>query len=618
MNIRLYKYLIFSLLTLSVILGKGQSFSSENNLVLSDNFMKMNLKGKVKVYKTRRKVNPEKFFQVHLDTFIKSVANNKLSYGFSNDYFWICFSIKNISPKSKSLILELDNPHIDSTYFYEILEGKSASLIGKGGDRMLFDERPIVNRRFIFPIEVKGMTTKHFAMMVDKRNASVSIPLRLWDSKVFRAHEKINNLFYLLYFGGILFVFLFSLIIGIIMKNRRLLTYSIYSGIMGFYLFIMLGFGFQYFYPQSDSFNNYIRTQMAILLLLSFIVFTLNYLQIKKSHKLSYYNLIVIIIILSILLFLSVVLRNFAFSNIVILLKIFYILIFVFFPIVIFALIKTYKQFKFQTVIYFIAIASLFTGVTVYNLIEFGIFEESLIPINPIFIGSIIELFIFSISFILEIKKINDKKNSLLKAAAEQQKNLLKAYIEGSEVEGNRISRELHDNIGSRLALIKNQLNNSGTNPEIIEKNINDMFSEVRTISNKLSPNSLHILGLVKSIQQLLNHIDSFSKIRVHFYAAKEIHLSETKSLQVYRVIQESIQNIMKHAYATQVDLQILKENDRIIITIDDNGKGFDMKDYESKVGKGLKNMKMRIESINGKIDISSQIGKGTHIMIWV
>ncbi len=467
-------------------------------------------------------------------------------------------------------------------------------------------------------IKVKGNTTNHFALMVDKRNASVSFPLQLWDAKEFKVHEETNNLFYLLYFGGILFVFLFSLVIGFIMKNWRLITYSAYSGLMGFYLFIGLGFAFQYLYPWSNSFNNYIRTQIAILLLISFVIFTLNYLQVKKSHKLSHYNLIGLIILLFILLFISVVFRDFAFQNIVTLLKFFYLLIFASFPITILALIKSYKQFKYQSVTYLIAITALFTGVTIFNLIEFGVIQESIIPINPILIGSIIELFIFSTSFIIEIKKINDKKNTLLKASAEQQKNLLKAYIEGSEAEGNRISQELHDNIGSRLALIKNQLNNSRTKPEIIEKNINEIFSEVRTISNELSPNSLYILGFVKSVRQLLNHIDSFGKIKINFYAEKDINLSETKSLQVFRVVQESIQNIMKHASATQIDFQILKENDKLIITIDDNGNGFDMTNRESTLGKGLKNMKIRIESINGKIDISSQIGKGTHIMIWI
>ena len=619
MNIISCKYFLIALLWLIPFYASSEMIYKEKTIEITNQFIKLDLQGNVKVFRSESKVNPMIFLTDTDNPKVEAVKNNEMSFGFSQDFFWILITIKNAAQTSKELYLELKNPHIDTTFFYKIDSTKTvALLLGKGGDRMLFNERPLANRRFIFPIHINGLSTSKYVLLVDKRNASVSYPLTLWDSEEFEKHEKTNNLFYMLYFGGILFIFLFSLVIGLIMKNWRLLTYSFYSGLMGFYLFIGIGFAFQYLYPWSDSLNNYIRTQVAILLLISFIIFTFSYLQVKKSHLLSYRILMVLTSLLLFLFLMSVVFQDFSFKHIVVLLKIFYSLIFIFFPVTVIAVIKSYKYYKYQAVTYILAITSLFTGATVFNLIEFGIIEESYVPINPILIGSIIELFIFSTSFIIEIKKINDKKNSLLKASAEQQRNLLKAYIEGTEAEGNRISQELHDNIGSRLALIKNQLKNTNSNPEILEKNISEIFSEVRTISNELSPNSLHILGLVQCTKQLLNNLEFTGKIKVNFYAADSIDLTGSKSLQIYRVIQESIQNIMKHSKASQVDFQILKENKKVIITIDDNGVGFDTKKKSYKHGNGLNNMKMRVESVNGKIEISSQPEKGTHIMIWI
>lgn len=608
------KIILFNLLLFKIIFLIGQDTHLSDPIIIGENFEKTSLIEKTEIYYTIKKYLPgEVLLNPNNDVF--KAPRNTYSPGFSLDYYWIFFKIINNSKSVKNLILECDNPHIDSSSFY-IKKGNLWQFIAEAGDRMEFDARPIANRRIVFPITIEKQDTAIFALMVDKRIASVSFPLKIWDYTVFNNHERSNNLFYFLYFGGILFISVFSFFIGLIMKNIRLINYSIYSGLMGFYLFIALGFAFQYLYPNSIAINNYIRTQTVLLLLVSFLIFSISYLNLKKYFKLSYYILLIITLFVLALFAISIVFRNFAFANIIVLLKILYIFIIFAFPIVIGSVIKIYRKNTFAALTYILAISALFAGSLTFSMVEFGFVDESTIMLNPILVGSIIELFIFSTSFIIEIKKINDKKNYLLESAALQQKELMKAYIQGTDEEGNRISQELHDNIGSRLALLKNQIYKLNDDPYKLEADISEIFKEVKNISNELSPNSLHIAGLTNSVQSFAQSFIESTNIQVTFSVDETIKMEAKTKLQIYRVIQEALHNIQKHSEATKVDIQIFKQDNKVIISIDDDGKGFSFDNI--KYGKGLNNMKMRIESINGIFEISSQPNRGTHIMIWI
>ncbi len=606
------KIILFNLIVLSNLV-----FSQKNDALLIDNQTTIyQIQNHIQIYQTPHKIHPNELVDLNSSRIYEGKKND-FSQGFSQNYYWIIFELENPLNANHALYLEIDNPHIDTLELYQWDDqNKTYQPLYQCGDRMKFYTRPVNNRRFIFPLNLSKNSISRIAVMVDKRNASVSFPMKIWDKTAFDKHEETNNLFYLLYFGGVLFIAVFALTIGLIMRNFRLIFYSVYAGLMGFYLFIALGFAFQYIYPDSESLNNYIRSQVMILLLISFIIFTISYLNLKQNHSWGFKIQMTIAAILTGFFLLSTIFRDFAFDNIVILLKAVYFIIFISFPVVVWSVVKIFKKIEFQPRIYIAAVSMLFIGVSIVNLIEFGIINEAVIPVNPILIGSILELFIFSTSFIFEIKWINDKKNALLKAASLQQKELIKAFIQGSETEGNRISKELHDNIGSRLALLKNQLKRPSINYEKLNQDVSEIFSEIRNISNELSPNSLHILGLVNSTKSLIDNLHLASELQINFFANETIRLDKHVELQIFRVIQEALHNIQRHSEAKIIDIQILKEETNLIITIDDNGKGFDLNQQFS--GNGIKNMKMRMDSVNGLFDISSQRGKGTHILLSV
>lgn len=188
--------------------------------------------------------------------------------------------------------------------------------------------------------------------------------------------------------------------------------------------------------------------------------------------------------------------------------------------------------------------------------------------------------------------------------------------VQSQEAERVRIAKELHDSIGQRLLLLKNQFFTSKENPNtsLIDQTIN----EVRTISHNLHPFRFETLGLVKSLE---NMMDAFQKSSSVFYSydIDDISgmLSKEKELFLFRILQECISNVEKHARASACNLKIVKQKNSIIFTLKDNGVGFSVENAKHhKTSLGMQNLKERAQYINAFFEINSTDGKGTKVTI--
>jgi two-component system, NarL family, sensor kinase len=203
----------------------------------------------------------------------------------------------------------------------------------------------------------------------------------------------------------------------------------------------------------------------------------------------------------------------------------------------------------------------------------------------------------------------------------EQKLKEMEALIKGQDFERNRIAKDLHDGVagdlaGIKLLLAKENADLHNENLEKIQENISDVFREIREISHNLSINNLE----EKSLKDLLLDLEIMYRKRnefnfdVHIYPENAVDdLSEIKKINIYRILQELLNNISKHAEATEVELSINRHINDINIIITDNGVGFSMDD---KKGVGLKNIQDRLKIISGEINIQSMKDKGTSIII--
>lgn len=198
------------------------------------------------------------------------------------------------------------------------------------------------------------------------------------------------------------------------------------------------------------------------------------------------------------------------------------------------------------------------------------------------------------------------------------------SVIEGQEIERERIAKELHDSLGGLLSTIKLQIDNAKTAPKT---NHNGVFSrahelldtaveEVRTISRNLQPVSLKKLGLVAAIKDLINRFEGENIPEVYFqYYDVPTQMNKMVSLSVYRIIQELLNNSLKHAKAKEILIQINSEDDDLVIQYEDDGIGYDQTQIPKK-GMGLENIKSRVNYLHGSLSVDTQPGEGLSVLI--
>ena len=147
---------------------------------------------------------------------------------------------------------------------------------------------------------------------------------------------------------------------------------------------------------------------------------------------------------------------------------------------------------------------------------------------------------------------------------------------------------------------------------------LDEACEEVRKIANDLTSGVLNKFGLIPALNSLKESIEGTGqlKIEVLVFGFDENRLEYNIEINLYRIIQELISNILKHAKASEVSIQLLKKEKRLNIVVEDNGIGFDVNQTKNKKGMGLKNIESRVDSLNGEFNIDSGKGSGTTITI--
>ena len=203
----------------------------------------------------------------------------------------------------------------------------------------------------------------------------------------------------------------------------------------------------------------------------------------------------------------------------------------------------------------------------------------------------------------------------------------IKTMVATQEEERKRISRDLHDDIGTKLSALKLFLSSLGekasdtNNKEIIslaessEQFIKEAMLDVRQLLLNLSPTILEEFGFTIAVEGLVNKFNETKQIHFNLVIfGMKTRLKKDYELALYRITQELINNVLKHAKAKQVSLQIGQRDEKIILMIEDDGLGFDINAH--KEGYGLHNLDARTKLMHGTMAIDSHPGKGTSVLI--
>jgi len=203
----------------------------------------------------------------------------------------------------------------------------------------------------------------------------------------------------------------------------------------------------------------------------------------------------------------------------------------------------------------------------------------------------------------------------------EEEKKMLaaRALVEGQEEERKRIATELHDGLGVLLSTTRMQfsaiLDKSPENQPIIEKAsrlLEQASSDVRKISHNMMPGLLTKFGLYEAVEDLLDRISETEEINVHYDIPEDAErMAENKEIMVYRIIQEMVNNTLKHARANNIGISMHLRSGQLDITYTDDGTGFNVDKMMESRSLGLKSMQSRINFLAGTMELTSAPGKG-------
>lgn len=247
---------------------------------------------------------------------------------------------------------------------------------------------------------------------------------------------------------------------------------------------------------------------------------------------------------------------------------------------------------------------------------------------NTMFIagGSVVVL--LALLAFTQYRRYRWKQKARLQAAvAREQEEASRAVMEAEEAERQRIAKDLHDGVGQMMSAAK--MNLSAYEDKAIFQNnesresfgriiqlVDESCAEVRSVSHNMMPNALVKGSLHAALQEFIGKLRN-DRLAIHLYAEGLTEKLDSRVETVlYRVIQESVNNVIKHSGATALDISVVRDEDSLTATVEDNGSGFDTGGAGFSEGLGLKNIQTRVAYLKGTVEIDSAPGRGTLVAV--
>ena len=249
--------------------------------------------------------------------------------------------------------------------------------------------------------------------------------------------------------------------------------------------------------------------------------------------------------------------------------------------------------------------------------------------LNYVLIGSVTALLLISLLSYRNYKqkqKLQQQRISELET--ERQLTAAEGVLKGEEQERSRLAKDLHDGLGGMLSGIKYSFNTmkgnlimTPENTQAFERSMDMLDSsikEMRRVAHNMMPEALVNFGLDTALKDFCNDINQSGALQVSYQSIgmDNVVIEQTTAITIYRIVQELVNNTMKHAAAKSAIVQVSKINDEFSVTVEDDGKGFNPVILQKGEGIGWSNIQSRVEYLKGRFDVRSEAGKGTSVHI--
>ncbi len=610
-----------------VLLIAVQSFAIIDNSnyvnTLSDNSDQFLIE-KQGVYSEKETANDIQYVINNPDVF--DWQNKKMvNQGIGNKHHWIKIDLNNESNLT-NFVFEFNQTNIDSLLFYLVKDDEIVKTYPTKGLHFSANnvDSYLSNKyAYIFPIQIPTHSKMSIYIRATVNDDAFRVMNRLWTVDGYKTREmdiKIRSSYMLIFLGFVILICFMSLAMFAFTKQRLYLYY------MGFVLVIILNlmalrhFVSPLIFEQNLFLGNNFVEMFGYLQLVFVLLYTNHFFELNKNYPKTYRVFKYMAILTAILFVLALFLRKYEWFSSFSYIFSKFVLIATSLGLYFFAI---YLSFKRQIMAYYSVAAYfplfLFVGHVVMTAMRL---TDSFNPLEWEYV-IFIEVIVLTIAMAHRYYLIMKENYQYQKALIAEQERGIHAMIEAQENERSRIAKDLHDGVvqeigsvilKSRAAFDKLKIANSDEAKEILEK-LEGSNQDLRTISHQMTPRSLKELGLIAALGDML--ADSLTPAKIsytfeHFNWTDR--LLSTLEINIYRIAQELVNNIIKHSNANTVNIQLFRTGNTVILIVEDNGKGIESP--KQNKGIGLMNIKNRTEMMLGTVTFENGPEGGTLVTL--
>jgi signal transduction histidine kinase len=566
----------------------------------------------IKVYQTPKKISPfEAYNKLQYSEEAKKMT--KTTFGYSTNYFWLYLNTVNLTSEHLSPYLVIANPMLDSVKIWLKKPSGDLHLYAQAGDGLPFGVRQIPNPKIVFEIPLSPNQGEEIVICVNKRHSSVAIPIKMQSQQSFWEEEKSDLAFYGIYYGCLLAITCYVIILFARTRLYVFMWYTIYLIFIGLYLLTEIGLTIQFITTNIPQVNNYLKPvtiSIATVALLQFIVLFLNTPRYYPKLADWYNRLCATLLIITIYWTITPQWLHF---QTVIFLTLQNTLIFISLVMVIVTTIMTYKKDK-QIVAFFTLafISVLLAGLSII-IMEFGWLKKGFFTMNPLFVGSLIEVVMLAAGLSIWYRNLRNEHRELSTNLIALKEDVSTSFLKGIEIEKQKISFELHDNIGSRLSTLTRVVDQKHGGDSDFSSQLRNLTQVARTLSHQLAPLPFTTVSFNENLTQMTN------TFRPHINTNLQVFLDDRPlgNIQedVVKITRETLSHLYDISSAFDVDVQFFVHPHEAVLSID-------AEDLEIKSAQNPQYLKQtlgaRVNHLKGTLDFDLSPETGLNILITI
>ena len=569
------------------------------------------------------------------------ISFKNLSLGIVNKKVSIKGRLYSQASTTKTILLEIYNPTVDEGHIYIANNGNAADTI-VFGDKFKFNQRAFKHRNFIFPISIKPNTEVVISIEIQPQLEAMFLPIRLVEEGLLLRKSTRDFLSIGIMLGLYLIYLIFIIGLFIVVKRNLFLYYGIIDFFVLMFCTFDTGLGMQFIWGNSPFLQDIVIGVTGFGYVMGMIFFGRAFFSTRiKYPKLD--KILMMFIAFAVLSFLAIIILYFILGVPILVPLMVLNVIFILFGITISGLgIVTYLQagrregfwflllFLVQLIIWLLLLNQrgylgfLFVSpdASIYSFFNF----KTATP-HYIFINMIAEVLIVSTIIAFRFQNNLEEYNISQKKIEDINEESIKAFIHGQEVERGILAETLEEKLGKDLKNIKREILKS---KEVIEdsEGVSIALHQLKEVQNDLNRIASDFVinwqavSLDKIVSRVLDQLQMAKPDLQLSHSisneAAELNWDDLTKLNIYRMLQEVCNNVIKHSKAFHVNVIIQLLDEVLKIEVKDDGIGFNSNEIELRDGIGLRNIETRVRALKGKLEVISKVGEGTITQITI